>query len=199
MDISYDGFVSISLAGDPSFTTSVQAADGVATFSGLIVDASVSGLAIQVAGTGLNGSTATNRLDVTPPQPNSNPAPTVSLEKVALTQKKKKGKPVFSGFSLQFNTAMNSSTAGLAANYHLFANVVKKVKKKTTTTLKPVPFTVSYSQSSNAVTINVSSTKPFAKGGKITVSGVTSQAGTLLSSSDTTFTITANAKGILLA
>ncbi len=201
VDTNFTGSVSISLAGDPTFATSVHATNGVASFSGLIVDASVSGLAIQVASTGLSG-TATNSLDVTqpqPPPPNTSPAPTVSLENVVLTQKKKKGKPVFSGFMLKFNTAMNSSTAGLAGNYHLFANVVKKVKKKTTTTLKPVPFTVSYSQSSNAVTINVSSTKPFAKGGQITVSGVTSQAGVLLSASDTTFTITANAKGIILA
>ncbi len=203
VDTNFTGSVSISLAGDPGFTTSVQAAGGVARFSGLIVDASASGLAIQVASTSLTGGgTATNPLDVTPPPtppPSTNPAPTVSLENVVLTKKTKKGKPVFTGFMLKFSTAMNSSTAGLAGNYHLFANVVKKVKKKTTTTLKPVPFTVSYSQSSNAVSINVSSTKPFAKGGQITVSGVTSQAGVLLSASDTTFTITANAKGIILA
>ena len=40
------------------------------------------------------------------------------------------------------------------------------------------------------------STKPFAKGGEITISGVTSQAGVALSTSDTTLTILPKAKGI---
>ena len=122
---------------------------------------------------------------------------------MVLTQKKKKGKPVgkpvFSGFSFQYNTAMNSSSAGLAGNYHVFSQVVKKVKKKKTTIFTPTPFSVSFNQTNNTVTVNVKSTKPFAKGGKITISGVTSQAGVLLDPKDTTFTITANAKGIILA
>jgi ELWxxDGT repeat protein len=129
------------------------------------------------------------------------PAPTVVLEKVILTQKTNKkgkpmGKPIFGGFSLQFSTAMNSATAGLAGNYQVLSNVVKKVKKKTTTTLKPVPFSVSFSQATNTVTLKLSSAKPFAKGGKIMISGVTSQGGTLLDSRNTVFVISANAKSI---
>ncbi len=214
IDTNYSGNVSVSLANDPSLATSVQAQNGVATFASLTVNASVAGMAIQVSAPGLNG-TATDPLTLTavvppppppplpPPPPASTSAPTVVLEKVVYTQKTNKkgklaGKPVFSGFSIQYNTVMNASTAGLAGNYHVFSEVVKKVKKKTVTTLKPVNFSVSYSDSSNTVTVNLKTTKPFAKGGEITISGVTSQTGVLLNPSDTVFTIFAKANGIKL-
>ena len=117
-----------------------------------------------------------------PPPPNSNPAPTVVPEQVVHTQKKnKKGKPVGKP-TLQWlldpiQHRDELATAGLAGNYHVFSEVVKKVKKKPVTTFKPANFTVSYSDSSNTVTVNLKSTKPFAKGGEIMISGVTSQAG----------------------
>jgi hypothetical protein len=101
------------------------------------------------------------------------------------------------GFALVFSEVMNAATAGLATDYDVFSTAVKKTKKGTTATKKPVPFSVSYSSAKNVVTINVSSTKPFAKGGGITISGVSSQAGVLLSASDTVFTILARAKGIV--
>ena len=94
---------------------------------------------------------------------------------------------------------MNSATAGLSTDYQVLSNVVKKVKKKPTTTHKPVPFSVSYNPATDSVTISVKNSKPFAKGGEITISGVTSQAGVALNSSDTTLTILAGAKGITLA
>ena len=205
IDTNYNGSVSISVANDPSFTTTVQAKNGVATFSGLTVDASASGLAIQVSAPGVSGSTVTELLNVKssvpPPPPPS--APTVVIEKLVETQKKNNkgkpiGKPVFSGFSLQYSAAMDASTAGLASNYHVFSEVVKKVKKKRVTTLKPVSFSLTYSESNNTVTINLKNVKPFATGGEITISGVTSQAGVLLNPSDTEFTVLAKAKGITL-
>ena len=68
VDTSYTGSISISVANYPSFTTSVQSTHGVATFSGLIVDASVSGLGIQVATTGLHvtGTTTNPRMSRRP-------------------------------------------------------------------------------------------------------------------------------------
>ena len=92
---------------------------------------------------------------------------------------------------------MNTSTAGVAANYHVYSTVIKKVKKKTTTRLKVVDFTPAYNPSTNTITLEVRSTKPFAKaGGEITISGVTDEAGTLLDASDTVFEIGKNGKSI---
>jgi ELWxxDGT repeat protein len=211
VNLTYSGSVTVSLAGDPSFTTTVQAKDGVATFTGLQVTAVQSGEAIQISASGLTG-TASNPLSVTsvappppppPPPPASAPAPTVVLERLTTSQKTKKGKPVgkpiFGGFSIQYSTAMNAATAGLSSDYQVVSNLIKKVKKKPTTTHKPVRFSVSYNPATDIVTISVKNSKPFAKGGEITILGVTSQAGVALNSSDTTLTILAGAKGITLA
>jgi hypothetical protein len=196
IDTNYNGSVSLSLPGDPSFGASVQAKNGVATFTGLTASASLSGQAIRVSAPGLSGTT-TDPLNV-------NPAPTVMLETVVYTQKRYKkgkpvGKPIFSGFAIQYNTAMNSRAAGLADNYHVFSAVVKKGKKKTSTTFKPVSFSVTYSPTTDSVTLNVKNATPFAKGGELTISGVTSEAGVLLNSSDTVLSILPKAKNITLA
>jgi hypothetical protein len=195
VDTNYNGVVSISLAGDPGLAAAVQAVDGVATFTGLTVGASLTGLAIQVAAPGLSGTT-TNPVNV-------NPVPMIMLEKVVSIQKKNRkgkpvGKPIFSGFAIQYDTAMNPSTAGLASNYQVFSEVVKRVKKKTTTTFKPVNFSVTYSPMTDSVTVNLKNAIPFAKGGEITISGVTSQAGVLLDSSDADLSIQPKAKNITL-
>ncbi len=126
------------------------------------------------------------------------------LEGISSTQKKNKkgkptGKPIFGGFYLQYSEAMNAGTAGSAGDYHVFSKVTKKVKKSTVTTLKPVGFSVSYNSANDEVTLGLKSTKPFAKGGEITISGVTSQAGATLSTADTTFTILAGAKKVTIA
>jgi hypothetical protein len=221
VNVTYGGSVTIRLAGDPSFTTTVPANGGVATFTGLTVTEAASGQSITASADGLSG-TATNPLGVTsrvpaaPPPSNSSPtstpppppsasapAPTVLLERLATIQKTNKkgkpvGKPVFSGFSIEYSEPMNSATAGLAADYRVFSNVVKKVKKQKMATHQPVPFSVSYNPALSAVTLQLKSAKQFALGGEITISGVTSQGGVALNSSDTTFTILVKAKGITL-
>ena len=111
------------------------------------------------------------------------------------------GKPVFVGFALDYSTAMDPSTAGLAANYQVDSAVTKRVKKKTITVLHPVNFTAAYNQSTNSVTLTVKGKPTFAKGGQIKViasppNGVSSTAGVLLDANDTVFTILAKAKGI---
>jgi hypothetical protein len=91
---------------------------------------------------------------------------------------------------------MNPATAGSAADYQVFSTVVKKVKKSIKTTQRPVAVSVSYDAAINEVTIKVGSTKPFAKGGQIVISGVTSAAGANLSASDTTLMILNDVKRI---
>ncbi len=127
-------------------------------------------------------------------------------EQVVTAQKTNKkgkpvGKPVFVGFTLDYSTAMNPSTAGLAANYQVDSAVTKRVKKKSTTVLQPVNFTAAYNPSTNSVTLTIKGKQPFAKGGQIKViatppNGVTSAAGGLLDANDTVFTILAKGKGI---
>ena len=190
---SYNGSVTVSLGNDSAFTTTVNAVKGVAMFTGLTASAADQGSAITVTASGLPPVT-------TPPIPISAP-PTIVLDQVLMTQKtnkkgKKIGKPVFEGFKFVYSVAMNSSTAGASVDYHVDSKVTTRVKKKPATSYKPVSFTTSYNPATNTVTLNVKSTKPFAKGGQITISGVTSQAGAPLDSSDTVFTINNKAKSI---
>ena len=195
---TFNSGVTIALPNDSGLDATVQAVNGVATFAGLTADSAAQGQTITVTGGGLPS----------PPIPpiritQSSLPPTVIGEGPIFTRKLNKkgkptGKPVFSGFELQFSTAMNPATAGLLADYHVFSKVTKPGKKKAAPTLKPVSFAPSYNAATNSVTLTIKSSKPFAKGGEITVSGVTDQAGTLLNASDTTFTILPNAKRVTL-
>ena len=53
VDPAYRGDVTVSVAGDPGFTTTVPATDGVATFQGLSLNESASGESIQAVANGL--------------------------------------------------------------------------------------------------------------------------------------------------
>ncbi len=196
---TFSGSVTISLPGDTGLTTTVQATNGVATFTGLVVNTTAAqGESITATSGGIKSPPSSPVKILPPPVPQ---APTVISEqpvKIQLFNKKgkKTGKPV-SGFALRFSTTMNSSTAGQRANYNVYSTFIKKVKKTTHTSLKPVGFTSSYNPATNTVTLEVKSTQPFAKsGGEITISGVTDQAGTLLDASDTTFIIGKNGKSV---
>ncbi len=210
-DTSFADNVTISLANDPGFTTTVQAQDGIATFTGLTVDAAAEGEPIQAAASGL-GTASTAPLNVTGPSNpgptigSSNPPPTITDEQVVMLRKtNKKGKPVgkavLQGFTLNFSTAMNAQAAGSAANYTIAAASTRHIKKKKVTVFTPVAFTSSYHASTHSVTLTLSGKQTFATGGQITVvysppNGVSSAAGVALDPSDTTFTIQPKAKGI---
>jgi hypothetical protein len=90
----------------------------------------------------------------------------------------------------------NQATIALTANYELMATI-KGTKRK------PVKFTASYDPSTSSVTLKVRGTNPFAKGGTLTIvasppTGVSSQAGVFLSSTDTVLRIANNARSIML-
>ena len=92
------------------------------------------------------------------------------------------GKPVLVGFAIDYSTAMDASTAGLAANYQVDRAIIKRVKQKRMTMLKPVNFTAAYNPSTNSVMLTVKGKPKFAKGGEIKViasppSGVRSDGG----------------------
>ena len=210
VDTSFNGSVTITLPGEPGFTATVQAQDGVATFTGLTVDGTAQGRPIQVAGGGLaadrpppinvtaSRATATRR--------SSDPPPTITGEQVVMFRKtNKKGKPVgkavLQGFTLDFSTAMNAQAAGSAANYTVAAASTKHVKKKKVTVFTPVAFTSSYNAATHSVTLTLAGKQTFAKGGQITVNysppnGVSSASGIALAPNDATFTIQPRATGI---
>ena len=213
VDTNYSGNVTISLATDPGFVTTVSVKNGLAIFSGLTLPTTAEGGTIQATAGGLSAA-ATSPVRVTPPQGGNTtpPSPTIIGESIVMLKKtNKKGKPVgkavFEGFNLVFSTAMNPSTAGLAGNYTVDAMTTKRKKKTIVPVFKPVTINkVVYSQSNNidSVSLTLKSATPFAKGGRITIintlpNGVSSAAGGLLNANDTVFTILPKAKGMRLA
>jgi hypothetical protein len=201
VDTNYTGQITIAIAGEPNFPMTVQATNGVATFTGLTLPASAKGSTIEATANGLN-KLVSKPLDL-------EPVPTIIGESVLMARKTSKngkpvGKPTFQGFEIDFSTPMNLATAGQYINYRLVATTTKRVKKKTVTVNTPVPFKAAYSQANGkySVLLTVKSSKPFAKGGLITVNdsppdGVSSQAGILLSPGQLTFKISAKAKSLV--
>jgi hypothetical protein len=203
---SFNGGVTISLPGQPGTTTTVQAKNGVATFSGLTLDTTAQGGSIQAAGGGLTAA-STGPVNVTPPNsplptPSATP-PTITGEHVLMSRKtNKKGKPVgksvLQGFELDFSTAMNPGTAGSSANYRVAALPARHGKKKSAAALIPVAITSSYDPVKHSVTLTLAGKQTFAQGGQIQVSygAVTSDQGVTLDPSDAKFTILPKATGV---
>ncbi len=117
-------------------------------------------------GGGGGGSTGSG--GTAPPQ--SPPAPTIIGEAI-LTRRKlnKKGKQIgkatVTGFELFFSASLSPSTASQASNYVLTA-LVKKGRKVIS---QPVPFQPVYTPSSLSVSLILSGTQAFARGGTILV------------------------------
>ena len=214
IDPNFDGAVTVALARNLggstlSGTTTVSATQGVATFANLSLNNAGNGFTLQVSSTALASATTTvfTIASVTTPTSTPTPSPpTIVDEQVVRKQKTNKkgkavGKPTFAGFTLQYSTAMNPSTAALAGNYQVSAAITKKVKKKSMTTFQPVNFTAAYTPSDDSVTLTIEGKQTFAKAGRIMVTasapnGVSSAAGVLLDPTDTVFTILAKAAGI---
>jgi hypothetical protein len=214
---SFNGTVTVALEANPgggtlSGTLTTPAAQGVATFAGLSLHGEGDGYALQVSTSGLAAAT-TSAISIppvlpppAPPSISQPPTPAIVLEQVVRTQKTNKkgkpvGKPVLVGLALEYSTAMNPSTAGLAANYRVNEVVSRRVKRKTVSVLQPVNFTAAYQATTDSVLLAIQGKPKFAKGGQITVitsapSGVSSAAGVLLEATDTAFTIQAKAAGV---
>ena len=206
---NFDGPVTVSVAGEPGATATMQAQSGVAGFTGLTVDTAAQGVSVQISSEGLTTSSAP--LQVSGNSGNSGGGgtppvvPTIDGESVVMARKtNKKGKPVgkatLSGFTLQFSTAMNAATAGSSSNYTVESATIKLVKKKKETILKPVAFSASYNAATNMVTLTLVGKQTFAQGGEITVvyapGGVDSEQGVALSPDDAEFTIQPKATGV---
>ena len=182
IDPQFNGAVTVALARNPagstlSGTLTTPAVQGTATFGSLSLNDAGDGFTLQISSTGLASAT-TMAFNVapapTPPETAQPPPPTIILEQVLSKHKTNKkgkpvGKPAFVGFTLEYSTAMNPSTAGLAGNYHLEATMTKRIKNKTIKVLQPINFTAAYASSDDSVTLMIVGNQKFAKGGQITV------------------------------
>ena len=173
VDTAFNGSVNIALAANPGGgvlggNTLVTAVNGVATFPGLTISNPGNGYTLVVASNGVV-STTTAPFNIANPPP---PAPTISGEVVAFTHKMKKGKPVgkpiFAGYTIDFSEAMDQTSLANGGNYQLGIFVVKIVKRKKMTVLKPIGFTVT-GVTSNSVTLKPRGNQTFPKGGQLTV------------------------------
>jgi hypothetical protein len=105
------------------------------------------------------------------------------------------GKPILTGFTLEFNEALDASAESNTANYRLGTSKTVTVKRRPEKVLQPIKnFTVNYTPGSNSVTLELAGTRTFPTGGQITVlPGVTGDSGSVLSGT-TVFRITPGAK-----
>jgi hypothetical protein len=89
------------------------------------------------------------------------------------------GKPVLTGFILDFSAPLDPAAASNPANYQIDLVSTKKLKKTVKRILHPITnFTVSYAPAKLAVALKLGRTQTFPTGGQITVaSGVTSASG----------------------
>ena len=89
------------------------------------------------------------------------------------------GKPALTGYTLDFNTALNASAAANRANFEIATLTTKRVKKTVERILHPIAnFTVSYSPTDHSVTLKFAGKQTFPTGGEIMVlPGVTNASG----------------------
>ena len=133
-------------------------------------------------------------------------APTVVSEEPLFMQKtnkkgKKVGKKVLTGFELDFSTAMNPASAGLAANYHVTFTTTQRGKKKHGNMQKLVGVQARYDPTKHSVTLTLVGKQMFAQGGQITINatapgGVSSETYDFLAAYDTVFNIQPKASTI---
>ncbi len=133
--------------------------------------------------------------------PTSTPAAVIGEQPVfdaSSTGREARRQGPLSGFTLDFGTPLDPTSAGNAANYQVDTVTTKKVKKKTEHVLHPITnFTVSYGAASDAVTIDFESPETFPTGGQVTVlSGVAGGSGGSLSG-PTVFAISKRGKAIV--
>jgi hypothetical protein len=211
VDSSFNGHVTVFLASVPpgaptTFSggqVTVTAVNGVATFSGLTLQYG-GDYTLQLVSSGTNAPEPTTTgafhvngpLPPPPPPPAGNP-PTIIGESVVVSQKtnkkgKKVGKPVVTGYTITFSTAMNQTSLASATNYEIdvlksIKTVTTKVGKRKIKTKVPVyaraGFTIpAASLMSNSVTLVLAGKQTFPKGGRIQVfaGGVDNSSGVAL-------------------
>jgi ELWxxDGT repeat protein len=81
------------------------------------------------------------------------------------------GKPVLAGYTIEFSTKLNASTAGSIGNYQVDSVSTRRVKRQVEQIVRPIGFTVSYDEASESVSVMMTGKEAFRTGGQITVLG----------------------------
>jgi streptogramin lyase len=154
---------------------------GYVTFTGLSLNNAGTGYQLKISSPAL-GSTTSNTFNVTGMQPPDSTPPQVVSASAVMTQKlnrrgKKIGKPILSGYTINFSTAMDQSALMNHGSYAI--DLLKKIKTKVTRAArrrikiktpvyKPIAFRVT-DVTSNSVTLTLAGKQTFPKGGRLTV------------------------------
>jgi streptogramin lyase len=180
LDPTYNGNVTISLASNPGGSTlggtlTVQAQNGVATFSGISLNGPGTGYTLQVSAPGLN-TVVTTPFSVQPQTPPAPPPAEITGATAVFTQKRNKkgrsvGRPVLLGYQFTFNLPMNgsineSTNFTLAQNFQATVKVGKKRKK--VLRLQPLGFSLNV-LSNTSVRLLLIGKPAFKLGGQITL------------------------------
>jgi hypothetical protein len=130
------------------------------------------------------------------------PAAVVIGEQPLFQRKLRRGKPVgpaiLTGFRLEFSGPLGATAAANPRSYVLSAVTTRRIRSKVTRLLQPIAgFSVSYTASSDSVTLRLLGGQTFPAGGQLKVlPGVTAGAGSVLSGT-AVFTITAGGRALL--
>ncbi len=193
-------------AGTLSGTSTVDAVGGYATFSGLSITLhGVYTLTLSALPSNPWSGVITTHVPSTsitvadaPTTPTRTQSVIISEQAIFHHKLNKKGKPtgkpVLTGFTLDYSVPLNSAAA---SNYQLDTVTTKRVKKQKQTILRPITnFTVSYLAASDEVEITLGATETFPTGGQLTVlGGATTAAGGTLTG-NAVFTISKGGKSI---
>jgi streptogramin lyase len=203
VDTSFNGPVTIALSSPPGASgiggaTTVNAVNGVATFTGLTLNNPGNGYMLQVTSPGVNPQTI-GPINVITAQTPTITGETITFQRKLNKKGKPVGKPIAVVITFDFGTPMDAASLTNAANYQVGAWVTKKVRKKKVSVLRPVGFRLN-SPASNSLRLTIPGKQPFAKGGQITImgsppTGIESAQGVFLGSNPV-FTVLSNARGI---
>jgi hypothetical protein len=182
VDTNYNGPVTIDLSSNPTGislggTLSVNATNGVASFSGLTLNSAGNGYAIQASSGGVTATpdtisvTGTSPtpiiIPITLPVPIPAPTPTAPPTQIMGTPGVVKSKKGVTGFTVGFTQPLNPGSATNLGLYRILEGVKKKRK---TVYTKPLKIrSVRYDSAENSATINLA--KPHKGAVEVTVDG----------------------------
>ncbi len=140
---SFNGNMTIVLTANPGGAVlggkaTVRAANGVAVFSGLSLNKPGNGYQLEATSGGTYSAPVS--INVVNPIP---PPPTIIGELPIFSRKLNKrgkpvGKPVLTGFEIEYSTAMDPATAGISTNYQVELDLYQAREEKEGASVPPV-------------------------------------------------------------